>query len=191
MAERSTVDLASALAAAGESDDDLAALARRVAEEYGTARLREAAELLFEAGEGKESGVVSPSAAALFRIRRMLRRDDILSVLYEAELGGRGLEVDTLDERGAAIAEAVWAERADLDRAVGEVAARWRVERMAVVDRNVLRLGLWELRHRPDLSTAVILSEAIRLAKGYSTGQSGSFVNGILGNLAAGERGGV
>jgi N utilization substance protein B len=188
---RPTVDLASALAAAGESDDDLAELARRVAEEDGTDRLREAAELLFAAGEGKESGVASPGAAVLFRIRRMLRRDDILSVLYEAEQGGRALEVESLDERGAATAEAIWAERVDLDRAVGEVAAKWRVERMAAVDRNVLRLGLWELRHRPELSAGVIVSEAVRLAKAYSTGQSGSFVNGILGSLAARERGGV
>jgi transcription antitermination factor NusB len=191
VADRSTVDLASALASAGESDDDLAALARRVAEEDGTARLREAAELLFAAEEGKESGVASPGAAVLFRIRRMLRRDDILSVLFEAELGGRALEVGSLDERGAATAEAVWAERLDLDRAVGEVATKWRVQRMAAVDRNVLRLGLWELRHRPELSTGVIVSEAVRLAKAYSTAQSGPFVNGILGSLAVRERGDV
>jgi transcription antitermination factor NusB len=189
VAEHSAVELAAALAAAGESDDELAALANRMAEEEGVDRLREAAELLLAAGDAKDGGVAGPSSAALFRIRRMLRRDDILSVLYEAELGGRELEVGDLDQRGAATAEAVWAERVSLDRAIGEVAAKWRVERMAAVDRNVLRLGLWELRHRSELSTGVIVSEALRLAKAYSTAQSGSFVNGILGSLAARERG--
>ena len=78
----------------------------------------------------------------------------------------------------------VWAERAELDEVLGAVSAEWRVERMPAVDRTVLRLGVWELRHRPELSAGVIISEAVRLAKAYSTERSGAFVNGILGRLA-------
>ncbi len=79
----------------------------------------------------------------------------------------------------------VWAERSDLDEAIGEASDRWRVERMPPVDRNILRIALWELRHRPQTPVPVVISEAVRMAKVYSTERSGSFVNGVLGRLAA------
>ena len=86
--------------------------------------------------------------------------------------------------RGArTLARGVWEERAALDAAIGAAATEWRVERMAAVDRTVLRLALWELRHRPDLPAAVVISEAVRLAKAYSTERSGAFVNGVLSRL--------
>ena len=61
-------------------------------------------------------------------------------------------------------------------------ATGWRVERMPAVDRALLRLALFELRHT-DTPVAVVISEAVELAKEYSTQRSGSFVNGVLGNL--------
>ena len=79
----------------------------------------------------------------------------------------------------------VWAERAALDDAIGEASRRWRVERMPPVDRNVLRIALWELRHRPNTPRAVVISEAVRMAKAYSTERSGGFVNGVLSKLSA------
>ena len=59
---------------------------------------------------------------------------------------------------------------------------------MPPIDRTVLRIGLYELQHEPDIPAAVIVSEAVRLAKTYSTERSGSFVNGVLGHLADEER---
>lgn len=70
--------------------------------------------------------------------------------------------------------------RTEIDRRIEEVAHNWEVSRMSVVDRNVLRLAVFELLHRPDVPAAVVLDEAIEMAKRYSTKQSGSFVNGIL-----------
>jgi N utilization substance protein B len=55
---------------------------------------------------------------------------------------------------------------------------------MPVVDRAILRLGLYELRHEPETPVAVVVSEAVRLAKTYSTEKSGAFVNGVLAALA-------
>jgi N utilization substance protein B len=55
---------------------------------------------------------------------------------------------------------------------------------MPPIDRNVLRIALWELRHRSDTPVAVVISEAVRLAKLYSTERSGGFVNGVLARLA-------
>jgi N utilization substance protein B len=55
---------------------------------------------------------------------------------------------------------------------------------MPVIDRSILRLGLFELRHGRETPTAVVVSEAVRLAKTYSTERSGAFVNGVLASLA-------
>jgi N utilization substance protein B len=55
---------------------------------------------------------------------------------------------------------------------------------MPLIDRAILRLALWELKNDPETPTAVIVSEAVRLANTYSTSRSGSFVNGVLGTLA-------
>ena len=60
----------------------------------------------------------------------------------------------------------------------------WRIERMTRVDRSVLRLGAFELAHRPDVPRAVILDEAVEIAKRYGTEESGAFVNGVLDRVA-------
>jgi N utilization substance protein B len=125
---------------------------------------------------------------ALERLRRLFRRDAALEALYAADQTGREPQVAGLGEGAAGIARGVWAEREELDAAIGEAAEGWRIERMAPVDRNVIRLALWELRHRPEVPVAVVVSEAVRLAKAYSTGDSGRFVNGVLAALAAAER---
>jgi transcription antitermination factor NusB len=68
----------------------------------------------------------------------------------------------------------------DIDRILREVAQNWDLSRMATVDRNVLRLGAFELLYRDDIPPKVSINEAIELAKAYSTAESGTFVNGIL-----------
>lgn len=184
MTDPAVVALARALATAPE--EELAGLARAEAEAARTARLRAAVALLAAAAAGEEVGIPVPDPAALFRARRLVRRDEVLEALYEAELRGSPPDTGSLDEVGAALASGVWEERGDLDRALGGVSTDWRVERMPPVDRSILRLALWELRHRPELPAAVIISEAVRLAKAYSTERSGAFVNGVLGRLAEG-----
>ncbi|GIU93439.1 MAG: hypothetical protein KatS3mg011_2345 [Acidimicrobiia bacterium] len=77
----------------------------------------------------------------------------------------------------------------ELDEAIDQASEHWRLERMPVVDRAILRLGLFELRYRPDTPTAVIIAEAVDLAKRFSTERSGAFVNGVLAALARRERG--
>ena len=68
---------------------------------------------------------------------------------------------------------------------IDDVSIGWNLDRMAVVDRNVLRLAVAELLARPEVPTAVILNEAVELASAYSTDDSGRFVNGVLSTLAA------
>lgn len=74
--------------------------------------------------------------------------------------------------------------RDELDRHIGSASAHWRLERMSRVDRNVLRLGTWELARRPDVPRAVILDEAVELAKAFGTDESSAFVNGVLNRIA-------
>jgi N utilization substance protein B len=72
----------------------------------------------------------------------------------------------------------------DLDAKIRAAATNWRIERMTRVDRNLLRLGTWELAYRPDVPRAVILDEAVELAKTFGTEESSAFVNGVLAKIA-------
>ena len=84
-----------------------------------------------------------------------------------------------VDAYAARLVDGVAVHRPDLDRLIEKFARRWTVARMPVVDRNVLRLGAYELLHE-DLSPAVVIDEALELAKALSTDNSARFVNGVL-----------
>jgi len=73
---------------------------------------------------------------------------------------------------------------ADLDARIVQASKNWRLERMTRVDRNLLRLGAWELMSKVDVPRAVVLDEAVELAKRFGTEDSGSFVNGVLDRIA-------
>ncbi|MEE9582744.1 MAG: transcription antitermination factor NusB [Acidimicrobiia bacterium] len=111
-------------------------------------------------------------------------REEALRCLYEADQRGSEPFTGDLGRRAAELVAGVWAERETLDAAIGRVSRRWRVERMPPVDRNVIRIALWELRHHTRTPVPVVISEAVRLAKAYSTERSGGFVNGVLAKLA-------
>jgi N utilization substance protein B len=70
-----------------------------------------------------------------------------------------------------------------LDAVISRYARQWTLDRMASVDRNVLRLALYEILFRPEVPHGAAVDEAVELAKKYSTAESGKFVNGILGQL--------
>jgi N utilization substance protein B len=70
--------------------------------------------------------------------------------------------------------------RAALDELLGQVSRNWRIERIARVERTILRMALFELRHRPDIPPAVTINEAIELAKKFGAADASAFVNGIL-----------
>lgn len=117
-------------------------------------------------------------------------RDLALTALYEADQ--RRLTSPEIDSRWPAktarLVRGVHEHLAQLDEVIDDVSTRWRVTRMPPVDRAILRLGLYELRFETTTPMAVVVSEAVRLAKAYSTERSGSFVNGVLSKLAAVER---
>jgi N utilization substance protein B len=92
------------------------------------------------------------------------------------------------DPEGRAYADAavrgIATTQSAVDAQITTASTHWRLERMARVDRNVLRLGTWELIHCLDVPRAVILDEAVELAKEYGTEDSGPFVNGVLNRIA-------
>jgi N utilization substance protein B len=73
---------------------------------------------------------------------------------------------------------------AELDARIVRASKNWRLERMTRVDRNLLRLGAWELVQKTDVPRAVVLDEAVELAKRFGTEESGAFVNGVLDRIA-------
>jgi N utilization substance protein B len=125
-------------------------------------------------------------------------RESALQMLFQIEGSGASADaaielywrnfVDGADPEGRPYADevvrGVEATRDELDRRIVEASTHWRLERMARVDRNVLRLGTWELAHRPDVPRAVILDEAVELAKSFGTDESSAFVNGVLNRIA-------
>jgi N utilization substance protein B len=79
--------------------------------------------------------------------------------------------------------------RAALDERLGQLSRNWRVERIARVERTILRMGLWELEHRHDIPARVVLNEAIELAKVYGAEDAPAFVNGLLDSALHGMSG--
>jgi N utilization substance protein B len=110
-------------------------------------------------------------------------RIEAFGAVYAADATGDAPNTVGLSARAKRLAVGTWEHREELDAQLGAVAAGWRVERMPAVDRAVLRLALYELRHT-DTPLGVVISEAVELAKKYSTARSGAFVNGVLASLA-------
>lgn len=124
--------------------------------------------------------------------RREARRQAI-DVLYQADVtaadpaavlagwraGGRGI-----DPFAEELVDGVSAHRVEIDGALREGSEHWPLERMASVDRAILRLAVFELLHRADVPMASAINEAVEAAKDLSTEESGAFVNGILGRIA-------
>lgn len=72
----------------------------------------------------------------------------------------------------------------EIDRLIEDAASNWRISRMAVVDRNILRLAVYELLYREDIPSIVTINEAIELGKMFGTEDSGAFINGVLDKIA-------
>lgn len=111
-------------------------------------------------------------------------RADALGVLYAHDSTGSA-DIDTSDvsRRAAHLASGTVEHLGQIDELIGSVSTSWRIERMAVVDRNILRLATFELLFT-DLSKAVVINEAVELAKKFSTAGSGAFINGVLDAVA-------
>jgi transcription antitermination protein NusB len=126
---------------------------------------------------------------------RSKARKRALDILFEAEVRGEPV-LELLEQRiteasppvsdyAAQLVRGVQAHRDRIDELLAEYAEGWTLERMPAVDRNVLRIGLYELLWADDVPDAVAINEAVLLARDLSTDASPAFVNGLLGRLLA------
>ena len=118
-------------------------------------------------------------------------RERAFHLLYEAEIKGQTPE-DVLaalplepDAFAVELVRGVGEHGSGIDELIVGHARNWDLDRMPSLDRAVLRLATFELAHRPDIPTGAAISEAVALAKRYSTDDSGRFVNGVLSAIAA------
>lgn len=126
---------------------------------------------------------------------RRISRELALRALFQTDVGRAAVEeaVASCDAQGRYSAQTLdfarelalgtAKHRDPIDRLIEKYARDWTLDRMANVDRNVLRLAIFELLYLPDIPPGVTVDEAVELAKKYSTAESGRFVNGILGNM--------
>jgi N utilization substance protein B len=130
---------------------------------------------------------------ALIMTRRSRGREVALQVLYQVEQNpgipneevGRFIKRRLLGDRKLSdftegLIAGVKGHQAEIDAMISQVAENWRLDRMAAIDRNILRLGAYEILFCPDIPAKVAINESLELAKRYSTAQSSRFVNGIL-----------
>lgn len=119
---------------------------------------------------------------------QLLFQFDLRGERYEEELG-RGTASLVADDSGGdtevqefavRLVEGTRKHRDEIDQRLRTVTRNWNLERMAAVDRNVLRMAIFELMHCADVPPKVAINEAIELGKKFSTANSGGFVNGIL-----------
>lgn len=126
---------------------------------------------------------------------RRKSRELAMQMLFQWELGGHTPEHVVATFLGSkkldpgvetfarALFEGTVREVETLDRALAERAAHWKLGRMAAVDRNVLRLALYELLHHPDTPPKVVINEALEIARRYSGEDAVEFVNGVLDSV--------
>lgn len=81
------------------------------------------------------------------------------------------------------LVEGVWENRQTIDDKISEYATNWQLNRMAVIDRNILRMGVYELKFASGIPPKVAINEAVELAKKYGDLESSKFVNGILDKI--------
>ncbi len=133
------------------------------------------------------------------KVRRRARAV-VLQTLYELDFTDHDLEVALkarLEERSLpataekfarALAKGVQTYRSYLDSVVGELAPEWPIDQIAAIDRNVLRLAIYELLFAPEIPPKVAINEAVELAKMFGSDSSPRFVNGVLGSLVSQNR---
>ncbi len=125
---------------------------------------------------------------------RTLARSQALQLVFQAEATGRSvddvlsgdyaLSEGPLDPFGEHLARGTWSLLPELDHIISSVSANWSLYRMPAVDRNLLRLALYEILEVDEVALPVTIDECVELAKAYGTDESSRFLNGVLGTIA-------
>ena len=132
---------------------------------------------------------------------RRKSRERALQTLYKMDIEGAGLrrsaglaqsaetDIDLTipdgdgDEYSGEVVRGVVDKLTEIDGCIERCSENWRIDRISVIDRNVLRMAVYELLYRPEIPYKVVIDEAIEVAKTFGTADSGAFVNGLLDEL--------
>jgi transcription antitermination factor NusB len=130
--------------------------------------------------------------------KRTLARECALQILYQLDITNEVTESaldnywsnhseesqdDDLKKFASSLVKGVIDNKTEIDKRIAEYATNWQLKRMAVVDRNIMRMGCFELMHCDDIPPKVSINEAVELAKKFSGAESGKFVNAILDKI--------
>ncbi|GMU54863.1 MAG: N utilization substance protein B [Candidatus Xenobia bacterium] len=130
--------------------------------------------------------------------KRRQARVETLNALFMMDVGGASVEdamVRVAEEANdpavlnfvQAMCRGVLEYQSQIDRLIEQKAVNWKLDRLSRVDRCLLRLGIYELLHCPETPPAVVINEAVELAKVYGDEKSGAFVNGLLDSVKSSE----
>jgi N utilization substance protein B len=122
-------------------------------------------------------------------MRRSDQRRAAVFALYQHEVTGQPLAglLDRAKHFTRALVDGVEEHRDELDAEIARLSRGWELERIAALERSIMRVALYELHHRDDVPTEVAIDEAVSLAKRYCGAEAPGFVNGILGAAATAE----
>ncbi len=122
-------------------------------------------------------------------------RSVAVQILYQLEINGQEIEQnlpvfwehhvhdDAVREFAERIARGVWQNRESIDTLIVDTTKNWSLKRIAPIDRNILRVAIYEILHCEDIPYKVTLNEAIELGKKYGCDKSGAFINGVLDSV--------
>ena len=124
--------------------------------------------------------------------QRRKAREETLRILFRLEFENKQIEKtlnqywkskkasEEIKEYSTWLVNGVISDQAKIDNIIQQVSEHWRISRMALVDRNILRMAVFELLYEENIAPAIVINEAIEIAKKYSGDEAATFVNGIL-----------
>lgn len=124
--------------------------------------------------------------------RRRKAREETLRILFRLEFENKQIDKtlnqywqskktsEEIKEYSTWLVKGIISGQAKIDNIIQQVSEHWRISRMAIVDRNILRMAVFELLYEESIAPAIVINEAIEIAKKYSGDEAATFVNGIL-----------
>jgi N utilization substance protein B len=114
-----------------------------------------------------------------------IRSSDLLALLALRDIEDEGPDARPIREYTKLLIEGIHTHKRKIDELITTYAQGWDMDRLPTVDRNILRLGIYEILWTPDLDDAIVIDEALTLAKDLSTDDSAGYIHGVLGRIAS------
>jgi N utilization substance protein B len=114
-----------------------------------------------------------------------IRSSDLLELLTLRDVEAEGVDARPIREYTRLLVEGVHLHKRKIDELISTYAQGWDMDRLAAVDRNILRLGIFEILWEDDIDDAIVIDEALTLAQSLSTEESAGFIHGVLGRIVS------